>query len=48
MKETSAAREVEVDRMEMIDLGNAMVETRQPDPIHMIKDNAVSWTWAAE
>jgi hypothetical protein len=48
MNENIAAREVEVEAMEMIDLGDAMVETRQPDPVQMIKDNPVSWTWFAE
>ncbi|MBM0108653.1 hypothetical protein JM946_28310 [Steroidobacter sp. S1-65] len=46
MNENIAAREVEDDGVKMIDLGDAMVETKQPHPIHDIKDNHVSWTYA--
>lgn len=45
MKENIAARGVEVEGMEMIDLGNATVETRQPDPLHETKDSAITWTY---
>ncbi|HEY0681660.1 MAG TPA: hypothetical protein VGD45_04985 [Steroidobacter sp.] len=45
MKENIAAREVEVEGMEMIDLGDAMVETRQPASVPEIKDNPITWTW---
>ena len=48
MNENSVAREVEVEKLEMIDLGDVKLETRQPDPVHMIKENAITWTWFAE
>lgn len=46
MNENIAAREVEVEVLEMVDLGDATAETRQPNPLHEIKDSLVTWTYA--
>jgi hypothetical protein len=40
-------RDEEVQGIEMIDLGNAMVETKQPHPFQQVPDSCCSWTiWA--
>ena len=49
MNENIAAREVEVEALEVLDLGDATQETKQPHPIQQIKDSAVTWTfWGSE
>lgn len=37
--------EVEAERVEVFDFGDAMVETKQPHPIQQIKDSVFSWTY---
>lgn len=33
--------------LELIDLGDACEETKQPSPFHDVKDTAFTWTWWA-
>jgi hypothetical protein len=35
----------EVEGLEMIDLGDAAVETKQPHPIQQTKDSCCTWTY---
>ena len=38
--------EIEVEGVELVDLGDAAVETKQPHTIWQIKDSAVTFTYA--
>lgn len=46
MNEKSVVVEVEGEGTEVIDLGDAMVETKQPNPIQQTKDSVFTWTYA--
>ena len=46
MNEKTVVEEFEVEGVEVIDFGDAMVETKQPHPIQQIKDSAFTLTYA--
>lgn len=47
MKDEIEVRAAEIE-MDMIDLGDAMVETRQPHMIQMVPDSPGTWTFFAK
>lgn len=47
MNEKRMVAEVEVEGVELIDLGDASVETKQPHPIWQVLDNCCSFTYAS-
>lgn len=46
MNEKIVVGEVEAEKVEVIDLGNAVLETKQYHPIHQINDSAFTMTYA--
>lgn len=46
MNEKSLVGEGEVEGAEVVDLGDAMVETKQPHPIQQINDSAFTLRYA--
>lgn len=48
MKEKLEESGVEVQGIELIDLGDATVETKQPNAIMQIPDSCCSWTYFGE
>jgi hypothetical protein len=48
MNEKIEERGVEVQGIEVIDLGDAAVETKQQSPQPWIQDSCCSWTYFAE
>jgi len=45
MNEKIEAKETEVQRMELLDLGDAVLETRQPHSIIQVNDSLVTFTY---
>jgi hypothetical protein len=39
--------ETELAEIEVLDLGDVRIETKQASPFHDIKDTAFTWTWWA-
>jgi hypothetical protein len=48
MKEKIEETGAEVQGIEVIDLGDAAVETKQQSPTPWIQDSCCTWTWLAE
>lgn len=47
MNEKIDVREAEgaAEELELIDLGDAAVETKQPHPFQIVQDSSISWTY---
>lgn len=45
MKEKLMMDDVEVEGIELLDLGDTATETKQPHPISQITDHAIAWTY---
>ncbi|MFC4314940.1 hypothetical protein ACFPN2_38110 [Steroidobacter flavus] len=45
MKEKIEETRDEVQGIEMIDLGDAMVETKQPNAVQLVLDSCCTYTW---
>lgn len=43
MNETSVVGEAEVEGLELLDLGDATVETRQWHPVQIVQDSPTQW-----
>ena len=48
MKEKFETIGVEVEEIEVVDLGDALEETRQGSPVAYFPDGCCSYTWTAE
>lgn len=48
MNEKAEERGVEVQGIDVIDLGDARVETKQPSPLPWILDSCCAYTYLAE
>ncbi len=47
MNENIVVGEVGAEGVEVIDYGDAMVETKQPHPFQMLLDSCCTWTYNA-